>query len=947
MKPIKLTALAAAISALCVSGELQAQETDEEIGERQVEEVIVTGSRIKRRDFNSPSPITSINREAIAASSEATLEGLLNELPQVAPHFGRASNNPGNGKSHVDLRGAGPGRTLVMLNARRFAPSGTGNAVDLNNIPQALIERVEVITGGASTVYGSDALAGVVNFITRDDFEGLSIEGYYGVTEEGDAQMSDISIAWGTNFADGRGNVTLFGGYYDREELFAGDREFTRYAIGEDYETGELFQGGSFSTPAGVIFAPNHDFGAGPDFPTFNDDGTPRPFVDPDDRYNYADINYLQTPLERKTAGIFGSFELDNGMELYLESTFTDNDAAQELAPVPAGDFFFFSIDNPLFAPEAVAMLQQSYEVAPGVAAAFVSKRLKEVGPRHIDPENEYWRTAIGVRGPIGNAWEFDVWATHTTFEENEYLRNDASASRLAQAMVLDPATGGCLDPSGGCVPISLFGDGSITAAAADFIRVPAAINVTERTQKLAAAVVTGTLFDWYAGPFDVAFGLEWRSDDVSFEADPVLFSGDTLGYRGNAPVDGEESVTELYFEGILPLYEDVGGAGRMELEFGGRYSEYDLAGGVWTYKVGGNWQINNALRARAMHQHSVRAPNNLELFQEQYTESWVAVWDPIDDPCSASQDPIGNGIVDKCVAQGLPESQVGIFEATVGFPVDYIYGGNPDLDPEEADTLTVGLIITPERLPNWNFTIDYFEMDIEDGIGEIDSYNICFDTKNRAGQFCDRIQRAPTGDMVRFEELFNNRGLSQTRGIDLQVNYAGDAPSWMGGDRGNQLGFDLIWTRTNSYKEQENPAASKIDGVGYFGLPFGNIGGTVPKNRIAADISYSTEKLGIILGTKWIGGTDNWEKISYEYFGGPPSVVAIPSVDAQFYADLHFRYNFSNNISMGLGISNLFDSDPPMMAGGPGTGNNTDTGLYDVFGRSYRVTFAYRVGGN
>jgi outer membrane receptor protein involved in Fe transport len=199
---------------------------------------------------------------------------------------------------------------------------------------------------------------------------------------------------------------------------------------------------------------------------------------------------------------------------------------------------------------------------------------------------------------------------------------------------------------------------------------------------------------------------------------------------------------------------------------------------------------------------------------------------------------------------------------------------------------------------------------------------------------------------MRRFEELFNNRGRSSTHGVDVQINYAGDAPMWMGGDRGNQFGFDLVWTRTNSYKEQENPAASVIDGAGYFGLPFGNVGGTVPKNRIAADFSFSTEKLGVILGTKWIGGTDNWGKIDYKYFGGPPAVLALPSVEEQFYADLHFRYNFTDNISVGLGISNLFDSDPPQMATGSGTGNNTDTGLYDVFGRSYRATFSYRVGG-
>ncbi|MEJ2127483.1 MAG: TonB-dependent receptor [Woeseiaceae bacterium] len=946
MTPFKVTALAAAVSTIVATGVAPAQEVEEEVGDRQVEEIIVTGSRIKRRDFNSPSPITSINRESLEASSQATMEALLNTMPQVAPNFGRASNNPGDGKAHVDLRGVGPGRTLVMLNARRFAPSGTGNDVDLNNIPRALIDRIEVITGGASTVYGSDALAGVVNFITRDDFEGISIEGNYGLTEEGDAAASDINIAWGTDFRDGRGNVAVFAGYHDREELFASERKLTSVTWQNDPETGELFEGGSFRAPAGAIFAPQHDFGNGPDFVTFNPDGTPRPLDQLADRYNFQEVNYLQTPLERKSAGILGRYEMDNGLEWYLESMFVANTSGAELAPVPAGGFFTFSIDNPLFTPETVSMLQTSYEVAPGTAQAFIAKRVNEVGQREIDLETEYWRTAIGLRGTIGGSWDFDAWATYTTNEEDEFQRNDVSASRLAQAMLVDPQTGQCLDPSGGCVPISLFGEGSITPEAADFVRVPAAQNVTDREQYLAAVVFTGTLFEMPAGPVDVATGIEWRRDEVSFEADPILFTGDTIGYRGDAPVDGTESVTELYAEAILPLYEDVGGAARLELELGGRYSKYDNAGGVETYKTGLNWQLNNSLRIRAMHQYAVRAPNNLELFKAQFVETESFVFDPEDDPCSASQDPIGNGIEEKCILQGLPADQVGVFEATPGLPIDITRGGNPDLRPEAADTLTVGLVITPESLPNWNFAIDYFDLDIEDGIGDINAYNICFDVKNTSNLFCDKIQRGPTGDFESAEELFNNRGLFSTHGIDTQINYSGDAPSFVGGDRGNQFGINILYTRTMSYKNQENPVSSVLEGIGYFGTPFGNVGGTAPKHRVSADFNYSTDRLGIILSTKWISGTDNWQKVDYKYFGGDRPLLAVPSIDEQFYADLYIRYDISDDIAVGFGIANLFDSDAPLIPFS-NTGNNTDTGLYDVFGRSYRVSFVYRVGGN
>lgn len=945
VKAFQTTALAVAIATILAIEPLAAQEVEEEIGARNVvEEVIVTGSRIKRRDFNSPSPITTIDREAIAASSEATLESLLNDMPQVVPNFDRTSNNPGNGKAQVNLRGLGPGRTLVMLNARRFAPSGVGNAVDINNIPQALIERVEIITGGASTVYGSDALAGVINFITRDDFEGINIEGSYGISEQGDAAATDINIAWGTNFAGGRGNLTLFGGYYDREELFASERDLSSIAWQEDWETGALNQGGSGATPATGIYFPEYDLGGPTPWVTFDPDGTPRNFVDPDDLYNFAPVNYLQVPMERYSAGLFATFELDSGFELYLESLFADNAVASELAPVPAFGFFTFTSNNPSFSPEAQAMFADGYEVAPGLAAAFFGKRMLEVGPRQIEVENDYWRTAAGIRGTLTGSWDIDAWVTYTKSEEDEFLRNDVSFSRFTQALLMDPATGQCLDPTGGCVPVDPFGAGRMSQAAADFIRVPAAVNYTERTQKLAAVVVTGTLLDAWAGTLDIAAGLEWRSDDAFFEADPLLFTGDTLGYRGDAPVNGEESVTEVYVEGILPLYHQAGGVGHIDLEFGGRYSRYDLAGGIWTWKLGATWQINDALRLRTMVQRSVRAPNNLELFQEQFTESFPFVFDPDDDPCSASQDPIGNGIESKCIAQGLPADQVGVFEATPALPVDLIRGGNPDLAPEQADTFTAGLVISPLSLPSWEFAVDYFDLEMTDEIGDVNPYDICFDVSNTNDVFCDNIQRGPTGDFASSLEIIQNRGLFRTSGVDTQIRFAGDMPSWLGGDRGLQLNFTLVWTHLLELESQENPVSSVLDCSGYFGTPCRFPFPMAPEDRVAASFAISADRLRVALNTQWISGTDNWGKVDHLYFGGDPAVLAIPDIGSRFYTDLNISYEFSDGISAALGVTNLLDTTAPQMADG-GSSNNTEPGIYDLFGRSYRVSFAYRFG--
>ncbi len=601
------------VTACVIASELafaQPAGSDEDVEELELEEVIVTGSRIKRRDFSSPSPLATIDREALEATGRATLEETLNLLPQVQPDLSRTVNNGGDGTSRVNLRGIGAGRTLVLINGRRFAPSGTGSAVDLNNVPQSLIERVEIITGGASTVYGSDAIAGVVNFITRDDFRGFALDTDYSVTAESDAQTYSIDVSYGHNLPSGRGNITVYAGFYDREVLFAGERTFTRVSIENNDQTGQLFESGSSATPSGAIFVPPVDLGSGPGFVTFDANGVPGIFTPPDDFYNFQPINYLQTPLQRTTLGLLGKYEINANYELYFESGFAQNDSAQQLAEVPVFTFALVNTDNPVLSPEARQLFEENYAVEPGLAQFGFGRRLSEVGPRIIEQERDYWRTVVGVRGNLGVNWDIDAWITYTRAEEQEYYRNDASRMRLQQGLLVDPVTGECFDPTGGCVPVDVFGPGRISAEAADFLRVTNIQNNTKRTQKLAAVVVTGSLLDTWAGPVEKAFGAEWRSDEASFKADDILFSGDTLGFRGAAPVEGTESVVELFAEAVVPLAENEAWAEYLALELGARYSSYDLAGGVWTYKYGANWQVTDGLRFRGMGQRSVRAPN-------------------------------------------------------------------------------------------------------------------------------------------------------------------------------------------------------------------------------------------------------------------------------------------------------------------------------------------------
>ena len=947
---VRLVCLSLASATMALPEMSAAQSSD--AGFEGIEEVVVTGSRIKRRDMTATSPISTLERMAIEDVPQPTLEEALNQMPQVTPDSGRTSNNPGTGTARINLRGMGAERTLVLLNGRRMAPSGTGSAVDLNNIPNALIERVEIITGGASIVYGSDALAGVVNVITRTDLDGFSFDGGYGVSEQGDASYTNLSLTFGSNFADGRGHVAVYGNYYDREELFASERKLSRVVWSEDLDTGTLVQGGSYSIPETALWAPVLDFGNGPEFATFNPDGTPRPFIDPDDRYNYQPVNYLQVPLERYAVGVMADFEIGEDFELYLESAYTKNDARSELAPVPATGWFAINEDNPAITPEFRLLLQDWFANPPfqhsecnavtsgRCAPIRIGRRMSDLGPRHIQQESDYWRTVVGIRGDLGRGWELDGWVTYTKSDEYVLQFNDASITRLQQSLLVDPVTGACYDPTGGCVALDPFGEGSISPEAGDFIRHPALDSETQRTQILASVFVRGAPFDTWAGPVDTAFGLEWRSDEASYKANDILFGSDTLGYRADSPVLGTETVAEAYFEAVVPLLADAAAADYLGLEVGARYSDYDNAGGVWTYKLGSAWQPNEAMRFSVMVQHSVRAPNNQELFKEQYRETWSFTGQNFPDPCSASQDPVGNGHTERCVIQGLPANEVGVFEANIGWPADYIYGGNPALEPEEGETLTIRWQITPPALPNWNFSIDYFDMEITGATGEIEPDLVCFDQANVSNEFCDKLQRDFTGNVVLVDSTLQNRGLISTRGVDTQITYVTELPqSWSLPSGEASLEVHLIWTHMIEILNQENKVSTTFDCAGYFAnsCVSNDASGTASQDRVSARFSYMSGPLGVSLMTRWVKGTDNFMPVFFRQQGwNDDPIPAIPSIGSEFLADLNIRYQFTDGISAGLGISNLFDSEPSI---NPWAQHNADAQLFDIFGRYYSLS--------
>ena len=380
-------------------------------------------------------------------------------------------------------------------------------------------------------------------------------------------------------------------------------------------------------------------------------------------------------------------------------------------------------------------------------------------------------------------------------------------------------------------------------------------------------------------------------------------------------------------------------------MELGVRYSDYKNAGPVWTWKAGLEWAPIGSLRFRSMFQHSVRAPNNEELFKEQYTQNSDVISDDRFDPCSASQNPVANGISEKCLLQGLTSAQLGVFEAEPYYPVDYTFGGNPDLVPEESDTLTVGVVITPVAVPDLTMAIDYFDLEVSDTIGDIEAMNICFDPLNSGNVFCGNITRDGTGNIRQIYQPVSNRGVQTVKGFDAQLQYGRNLPAYLAiFDAGAQLTINAILTHYSQFDTQENIVTEVRKCAGLFGWPCADIdGASFPENRLITTLDYASGPLNIHVTWRWIDGMKNAAPLSSAIFGYPDPELGIPSVPSYNYFDVGFGYRFNDQWHARLGITNLLDKNAPNMAD-QGLQNNTDPALYDMFGRSFYISFQWEM---
>ena len=938
-----------------------AQETlpaAEDDSEARQETVIVTGSRIAKQDFVSNSPVATVGAEQFELTGTVNTEGLLNTLPQTVPGLDRTSNNPGNGTATVDLRGLGANRTLVLVDGRRIVPTTGGGVVDINNIPAALIERVEVVTGGASAVYGSDAVSGVVNFILKDDFEGAEFSaGWEAALEDGDAQVWSATATIGGNFADDRGNAVLSLGYTSREALFQGDRDFAFFAQFDDGD-GNLFDGGSSGVPQGALFGgfAFPDVG-GPGI--FNDDGSIRPFItagDDNDFYNYAPENFIQLPQERLQLNAMADYDINENVTVYASAFMANNEVPQQLAPTPIfeprGTTEQISLDgNPFITPDAQQIISDS--IGSGVdtdgdgiddtfdVGAFgVRRRLEEVGPRISDDEFVAYQFTTGIRFDISDSWGADVYFAEGRVNNTNSQLGNVNVDRFFQSLLLADADGDgnvdvdangnptCADTSTNgsviaCTPLNLFGQGNISQGAADFIQT-AVVADSDYSQTNLVANLSGDtsgLFELPGGPIGLAFGGEYREEEFSFAPSQDLAASTIAGFNGSPAVAGGFDVYGIYGEAYLPILKDIAFADILAVELAYRYEDYSTAGGVDAWKVAGEWAPDEQIRIRASYNTAVRAPSITELFSPQ-GEGFPGSTDP----CSGQGFDGSAALQALCVANGVPAANVG--SASIDLPsgqVRQLSGGNPDLEAEEADTFTIGVVAAPNFLPGLTVSVDYFDIVIDDvisafGGGANNVIQTCFNDTELGGvgsPFCNAITRSGSGLITQVSVAQQNVAELSLNGFDILAEYQYDAGSL------GLFGLDYVGTITDENTLTPFEGGTPITCAGEFGADCDD---PIPEYKHRMTGRWANGPFTAQVTWRHIGAVDD--------DGGLGFTVAVDEIDAFNYFDLAGSWEVNDNFTVTAGLDNLFDKSPPIL-GDNQEQANTFPATYDVFGRT------------
>jgi iron complex outermembrane recepter protein len=886
---------------------------------QEVEEVIVTGSRLGRSDLDSTLPITVLDETRFQITGYQTIEDFMQDLPMVSGgNFGSTVNNGNPGLATVALRGLGPNRTLVLINGHRPAPVGVDGIVDLNLIPSAIIDRVEVLRDGASTVYGSDAVAGVVNFITKTDFEGVDLTLQYDVTGESDGEQYGLALTIGDTFD--RGNFLLSAQITERETIRQGDRGFSACPFNE--VDGQIVCAGSGTTYPAAIF-PSVDDAA--DYIVDQTTGLARPFATTD-TYNFASSSYMVTP--QTVRSLYGAANYDllpegfSSVRLSLEGMFANRESDQLLAPegtfwvptVPAGH-----PDNPFGDAQCAAN-----EFCTTPQDVFIARRIAESEGRRSSQDATSWQIVAGLDGEFENGIFWNVSYNYGDWNDSQRELSRANEPRFNE--LLDPAA--CA-ANAACPGVwNPFAIGTLTPEQQAY----AFVNPNESWRsklRILQFNVGGDSggFELPGGPIEWAVGFERRSESSSVYPDGAALLGQIFFVTGEI-TQGSYTVEEPYLEARFPLVGGVRGAELLAIEASVRQSDYDFIEGSDTNaKVALEWAPLTNLRFRAVRGDGFRAPNIGELFSpEQQTAA------SYNEPClnwGASSNQV---LRDNCAADGLPPN----FSLT-STQATGIQGGNVNLLPEQSETTMFGVVFTPDALPGFSMTLDWFDIDIENAIGAAGTNNIiigCYDSPGFSSPLCDLIDgpgaigRAPHPTSPRRDALGNiagqrltneNLATFNTSGIDFAFDYGfeGNFAEW---------NFSVLGTALDKYEFQSFPGGPVTDLAGSYGTdPYqGDVPAAFPELQANVIVRMARENWGVSLINRYLGSVDDVNA---------DTANLVNSIGSYWYHDLQGFYRWRDT-QFTLGVRNLTDKDPPYAT------NNHDMNTlpftYDTAGRYF-----------
>lgn len=935
------------------------------------QEIVITGSRIARVGTENSTPVSIISAERLESSGAVALEDALTRQPQFAGGMTSRSNNPGTGAATINLRGLGANRNLVLVNGRRYIFTGSDMVTDINTIPAALVERVDIVTGGSSAVYGSDAISGVTNFVLRDDFHGAELRAQVGGDSRGDALTQNYDLTLGRNFADGRGNIVVSGNYYKRGSVLNGDREFSRIPLTDGTVNGQpaltdrlsinsasgAFQGLPFGAAAGD--AANADLVAAMQAAgigslatqgfTFDSVGAAaRPFNMATDRYNIATLNYLQTPAERYGLASFAHFEVSDAVTLYAEGAYYRTNVNMQLAGTNINRDMTFDVDNPYLSAAMQEVFRQKDMVETGanqndgLVNLKVARRFNELGPRGVNVTRDVYRIGGGVRGKLPSAGEGFLY--DTSFDVSYFYAQSDSTTEFTNMISQSRLWSGVLRGADGADPIvNLFGAGSLSQAAADHIRVNGSSGTSTRAHNVMASL-SSTLLDLPAGPAGVALGMEYRDATAINSVDENIGSFDIIGQDPMFANRGSINVWDIFGELRLPLLSEASPIGKVTANGAFRYSTYSIANAknVFTYLGGLEWSPVRDLNLRGQWQHAVRAPNIGELYSGQYTNRLAQM-----DPCATTAAVANGPLRDLCIATGVPANVLGDRDALQpSGQIDALFGSNADLSVEKSNTLSFGFTYTPQFLRNFSLAVDYFRIDIKDAIAPLAGgvasifdlcYNVLQDVSNPVCQAINRGSDGTINDPNYVVAANSNIGRMKTSGIDLALAWAVPMNFGFGGDS-SRLSLDVNGTWLHSF--DSTPLQYLPDQVNECLGGFGGICGD-PRSKIRANTRLSWTSAGFTLGVthRFIGGVTDGRIVIAENRGDSSpnhSSFAVPTIGDQHYVDLSLRFDVPHsNLSLYGGVNNLLDKQPPIM-GSAQQQANTWPSTYDALGAEY-----------